>query len=129
MTPSIIKNAGLAAILAAGCGVISAQADILGNWNWLKDSIYAKFNDDDWAQLKAATRELLDGAEPGSEREWSNPETGASGVVRVGSYKEENGMTCRWTEFNSVLGEEQSRRNYYFLCQNDEGLWKVARMR
>lgn len=129
MRSTIIRNAGLAAIVGLGWSGISAHADILGNWNWLQDSIYEKFNDDDWSALKAATKELLDGGAPGAEQVWSNPETGASGVVRVGSYKEENGMQCRWTEFNSVLGDEKSRQNYYFLCLNDEGKWKVARMR
>lgn len=126
---STIRNVGMAAVVALGCSAIGAQADIFGNWNWLKDSIYEKFNDDDWAALKAATKELLDDGAPGSEREWSNPDTGASGVVRVGSYKEENGLQCRWTEFNSVLGDQKSGQNYYYLCLNDEGKWKVARMR
>lgn len=129
MTASIIKNAGLALGLSAGLLASVANADVLGNWNWLKDSVYAGFTDEDWAQLKDATRTLLDDGEPGAVQAWSNPATGASGKVRVGSYKDEDGTTCRWTEFYTEVGDQKSGHNWYYLCQNDEGHWKVAKMR
>ena len=75
--------------------------------------------------MRGTMREVLDNGEDGAQDSWKNPDSGASGTIKVFNTFEQNGLRCRRASFsNSAGGFEQT--STYNLCKVADGTWKFA---
>ena len=108
-----------AAVVAAA--ILFADAPVLAsNLNFLADSPATYFNQQDKALFKDTTTTMLNEANDGESRSWSNPETKSSGEVKVlrtlpGEDK------CRELEItNRAAGRKHTGRSVFcYEAKND----------
>jgi surface antigen len=120
-----MKRALLAAAIGLFAVVQATSAGAAGPWSWMTGSAAANFNEEDRALLRDATTELLENGEDGSVAEWSNPDTGAQGSVKLLGSFTKDGMTCRRLEFRNRIGDK-SGSAVHSLCRVEDGTWKFA---
>lgn len=117
----IIKLASLLLLLSIASPSFSIQ------WNWLKDTPVARFNDDDWALLKSTGTELLDNGQKGDLVEWRNDESGNYGIIKIVESGEHEGKPChRVSFFNAAPDYGLSGRAVHTLCKQEDGVWKFV---
>ena len=80
---------------------------------------------EDYAILSAAGEELYATGEPvvGSETGWSNPETGASGNIKLTDY---DGRCVRLDYVINAPTKKNPSRLDWRLCRQDDGRWLNA---
>lgn len=112
----------LSLALLAGALIPAASS---GNLDFLKNTPAYYFKPEDTALMKKNATEVLDSADPAARQEWSNPKTGASGVVEVrGQFAATDGTPCkRLRVVNKVKGLESDAT--YTLCKYPKRGWVV----
>ena len=66
-----------------------------GNMSFLLNTPVEKFNDEDFARLKAAALAVLEHPGPGAKQAWDNAATGNSGTITMlQSFTTEDGREC-----------------------------------
>lgn len=88
-----------------------------------------QLDDSDLALLKTAAGKLYltDGVEVGAVEEWSNPETGSHGTVKLIRKHEYKGLPCRRLQHDIEL--KRVTDPYRFTvdrCRIANGEWKIA---
>lgn len=94
-------------------------------YRWLDTSPAAHFTDEDWTMLRSTAREVLDNAADGTEDSWKNPDSGASGTIKVLNTYEQEGLRCRRTYFANSAGGFHGT-GIFNLCKVADGSWKIA---
>ena len=98
---------------------VSAQ-----NTMFLRQSPIAHLDEQDRKILRETIKQVLE-ATDGTLIEWSNPDSGSNGRVKVLDTTEQNGMPCR-----SVRARNQSNGRQadgiYKLCKDNTGTWRFA---
>ena len=111
----------LLAVLIVACGIIIAPSALAFNYGFLKNSVMSKMTKED---VKIGTQATVLALNSGSNGDWSNPQTGASGSIEIlktldmGGYKD-----CRRTRLGVEAGG-LSGSGIYTLCKNASGAWK-----
>ena len=110
-----------AAIVAA---LLVSNAGLTQNTMFLRNSPIAHLNEVDRQILRNTIEEALE-APDGTIMEWSNPDTGSTGRVKVLDTHEDQGLVCRSLRARS---EAHGRRadGIYRLCRDDTGKWRFA---
>jgi len=85
----------------------------------------AHYQGDDTKIIMRIGADMLRNAPDGESRQWSNSQTGNSGIITVLRSYKRGTMPCRDAEVNSQLKE---RKVVYVLpvCQVADGSWKFA---
>ena len=96
-----------------------------GNLDFLKNTPAYYFKPEDTALMKKNADQVLDSADPAARQEWSNPQTGASGLAEVrGQFTTTDGTPCkRLRVVNKVKGVESDAT--YTLCKDPKRGWVV----
>lgn len=104
--------------------VLISTATLAQNTMFLRNSPIAHLNTEDREILRQTIDEAL-AAPDGTVLEWSNPNTGSNGRVKVLDTHEEQGLTCRNLR---ARNEAHGRRadGIYRLCQDEDGAWRFA---
>lgn len=110
---------GVFAALAAGA---AAQ---VGNVGYLHDSPMYRMTEADFALFRQTIKDALDNAPDQSENAWSNPSTGAHGVIKPVSTEQRDGTTCRKVEITTEAGDV-SGVGHGVMCRQADGRWKVV---
>lgn len=81
----------------------------------------------DLALLKTAAGKLYmtDGVEVGAVEEWTNPETGSRGTVKLVRKHEYKGMPCRSLQHDIALSVKDPYRFTLDRCRTADGEWKI----
>ena len=87
-----------------------------------------QLDESDLALLTAAAEKLYisDGVKVGAVEDWSNPETGSGGTVRLTRKHEYKGMPCRELQHDIEL--KHTKEPYRFTldrCKTPDGEWKI----
>lgn len=123
MSPISPSAAALLAALAAACFVTVAQA---ANIRFLESAPAGYFDDGDWALLREAVGELLDGGEDGDTSTWRNEQNGHNGsLVLIKSY-DKYGTTCRRVKLSNQAGDFRATSLRDF-CKDKAGEWKILK--
>ena len=96
--------------------------------NPLRGSAATPLNGADITALTEATNRLLDRPSlvAGGTETWSNPQSGASGMVVAGSALKRKGMSCRAVSYqNTVPGPNAKRSTTLTWCKTSDG-WKIS---
>lgn len=75
--------------------------------------------------MRSTTREVLDNGADGTQKTWENPDSGASGTIKVLNTYEQNGLRCRRTHFSNSAGGFDGAGTFN-LCKVADGSWKIA---
>lgn len=117
-----LNGASFAAALLAG---LAGPAGAIGPQAGLKDTPAAKFNEADYALMKARVDQALKAEKEGEVLEWKNEKTGASGTVVPMNNLTWNGLECRRLRIANAYGELKAQGVYKF-CQKPPGKWKLV---
>jgi len=110
-----------AAALIAGCTALSTGS--AGNLSFLADTPVAHFNSDDMALMRENANKALESADVNTQQTWSNPKTGASGIVQVREqFTAANGTPCKRLRIvNRVRGLRSDAT--YTVCRSADRDW------
>lgn len=110
----------MACLVTLVLGLALVPAAHAFNYRFLRTSVLEKLTSQDVEIGTKATHEAL---ESGTGTEWTNPATGASGVVKILETVDVDGRTgCRRT-FLSVSAGGRSGSGNYTLCRTSSGAW------
>jgi surface antigen len=110
-------------IIVLSTMLLSAGA-IAQNTMFLRDSPIAHMNEQDRQILRQTIDELLKSPD-GAVTDWSNPETGSHGRVKVLDTHDDQGSVCRNVRArNEARGRKAD--GIYRLCKAEDGSWKFA---
>jgi len=85
-----------------------------------------KLEQSDFVLYQQTTNQGLASANDGSELNWSNPETGHSGLFRpIRTYSIADGRTCRSYRATVALNDEIQHGNGT-ACQKPDGSWQIV---
>jgi len=110
----------LAALLLIGAIGVSPSA-LAFNYSFLQQSVLEKLTSEDIEIGSRATGVALDSGQSGH---WSNPKTGATGVITIlGTLDVDDHKGCRRAKL-SVAAGGRSGSGTYVLCKAPSGRWK-----
>jgi surface antigen len=111
---------------AAGFALLlSAAAGAQGNLGFLRDSPMAYFNAEDTKLMRAAGIEVLKSSESGTIKEWANPATGNSGVIKLlAIFDAPDGRVCKQVEIGSQA-KKMTSTSKMSVCKSADGRWKL----
>ena len=109
----------LLAILIWACAPAVAQ-----NTMFLRGSPISHLDPDDREKLRSAIEEVMESPD-GTIIDWSNPDTGSRGRIKVLDTHEAFGTTCRNLRSRSEARGRQGE-GIYRLCKADDGTWRFA---
>jgi surface antigen len=91
----------------------------------LKDTVIAKFSDEDQRLMMARIDTALKAATDGEPLDWKNERTGASGTVTPLNRLTWDGLDCRRLKvvnrYRTMSGE-----GVYRFCEKPKGQWKLV---
>ena len=94
------------------------------NYQWLKDAPAKSFTDKDWKLFSDSLNAALNNLEDGGIQQWSNENSGNSGVIEVSNTEQYASGTCRSTLISNRAKNQQGVSRLRF-CQQPDGSWKV----
>ena len=116
---SHIKNGLLAFILAF------AMPSLATNLNFMKDTPFGNFTEEDHAIFEKALYDILDNGADGEIRTWSNENTKAGGKIKVLESFKRDDFNCRSLAIaNQASG--RSNTGKYNFCKLENGKWKIT---
>jgi len=119
-------SANAIALLAALAAVCLVPIGHASNLRFLESAPASNFDDRDWALLRQAVGELLDGGHDGDTGAWQNAENGHNGkLVLMKSYGK-YGTTCRTLKITNEAGDFRATSLRDF-CKDKTGEWKVLK--
>lgn len=95
------------------------------NLAFLGDSVMQRITAQDARLMSGALDAALAAPEEGNVRDWSNPESGASGAVTLRRIYQRQGRACR-TLHISTTAQSVTAQGVYQLCQEPGGAWTFA---
>lgn len=105
-------------------GLLLGSTVLAQNTMFLRQSPIAHLDDEDRQILRSTIEQVLE-APDGTLVEWSNPNSGSNGRVKVLDTIEQNGMPCR-----NVRARNESRGRQadgiYRLCKDENNQWRFA---
>jgi len=111
----------VATMLALATGV----AGNAGNLSFLANTPSAHFNDEDRRLLREAAMSLLLHEDVGASREWRNPQSSASGKIKITkAFDSTDGFKCKVLRVDNSAGGWQGRASYA-VCEIHPGEWKL----
>ena len=116
-----------AILMAAALIAFTTVSPLVHATNPFKGSGF-KLVDSDLALLKAAAGKLYlgDGVEVGAVEQWSNPETGNHGTVKLIRKHEYKGLPCRRLQHHIELKRVKDPRSFVLdRCRAADGEWKI----
>jgi surface antigen len=114
-----VRHRSLAALLAV-CLVAAAPAALAFNYRFLRTSVLKQLTPEDIEIGTRVTREALDS---GTDGEWTNPATGATGTIRIlGTVDLAGHQGCRRTRLD-VTARGRSGGGEFTLCRTPSGTW------
>jgi surface antigen len=102
-----------------------ALAAAASNLNFMKDSPFTHFNEQDQKLFKQMLVETLEQGAVGEVRRWSNPKTTAAGEMSVLKTFERGALPCRTVSISNVAKGRTSSGSYS-LCKQATGKWVQA---
>lgn len=121
-----MKNRMLALALVAALAM--SPAALSQSLGWMRGEAAGFFTDRDWALLRSAIDEALDGAADGEAREWQNESSGASGRITPLRTETRDQTTCRRLRIESLARGARSSHRYLF-CRLGDGPWALGQPR
>jgi surface antigen len=114
-----VRNRSLAAVLAA-CLLAAMPAANAFNYRFLRNSVLERLTPED---IEIGTRVTREALESGTDREWTNPATGATGTIRIlGTVDVGSHQGCRRTRLDVTAGG-RSGGGRFTLCRTPSGAW------
>lgn len=114
----------LTVLAAAMC--LCAQSAHANNLGFLKNTPAALLTDEDRELQRAAMTEVLEGENAKAQKEWKNPHSGHSGLIKsLGNYRSEDGLHCRKLKISN-LAEGLKNEATYPVCKTAQGEWIAA---
>ena len=108
------------AVLLAACLIAATPAAQAFNYRFLRNSVLKQLTPADIEIGTLATREALDS---GTDGEWTNPATGATGTIRIlGTVDIGNHQGCRRTRLD-VTARGRTGGGEFTLCRTPSGAW------
>jgi hypothetical protein len=93
---------------------------------FLGDTGNRNLNDADRKLQADAALSVLENPNPTSQMEWSNPRSGASGIVQtLGALESEDGLTCRTLQLENKTRGGNNRLSFP-VCKGTDGEWFIA---
>ncbi|MCB0347085.1 MAG: hypothetical protein KDD66_18335 [Bdellovibrionales bacterium] len=105
--------------------LLSADTASAINVRFLKDTVISKMTEDDISHFERALADSLDRLPDGGRMQWSNPETGAQGIIALDETYTQAGLNCRKVRVRNRKGETEGTANRWNLCKTEAG-WKIA---
>jgi hypothetical protein len=116
------RSLGLLASLAAAA---APPAAVAANLAFLKNSPAYYFQQEDTDLMLKHAHQVLDSADPAAKQEWSNPRTGASGLVEVrGQFTATDGAPCKRLRVANKIKNVESDA-IYTVCKYPKRGWVV----
>lgn len=110
-----------AALSALLLTTVVAQAQ---NTMFLRNSPIAHLDDKDRQILRATIEQVLE--EPdGTLIEWSNPDSGSNGRIKVLDTRDDGSLLCRNVRARNISHGRQAD-GIYRLCKDEQGKWRFA---
>ena len=120
----IFSNIFSVVLIVLGSQLLNSAA-IAQNTMFMRESPIANMDEQDRQILRDTINELLESPD-GTVIDWSNPDTGSGGRVKVLDTNETAGMTCRNVRArNQARGRKQD--GTYNLCKDETGTWRFAK--
>jgi surface antigen len=114
-----VRNRSLAALLAVTLMAAPSAAQAF-NYRFLRSSVLKQLTPADIEIGTRATREALDS---GTDGEWTNPATGATGTIRIlGTVDVGGHQGCRRTRLD-VTARGRTGGGEFTLCRTPSGTW------
>lgn len=108
------------AVLLAACLIAATPAAHAFNYRFLRSSVLKQLTPADIEIGTLATREALDS---GTDGEWTNPATGATGTIRIlGTVDIGGHQGCRRTRLD-VTARGRTGGGEFTLCRTPSGAW------
>lgn len=105
--------------------LLSGVAGAQGNLGFLRDSPMSYFNAEDTKLMRAAGIEVLDSTESGATKEWANPATGNSGLIKLlASFSAPDGRACKQVEITSQA-KKMTSTSKMSVCKSPDGRWRL----
>jgi surface antigen len=89
-----------------------------------KDTVIAKFNEQDLKIMLATVDKALVAPQDGQALDWRNAKTGASGTVTPMNRLTLDGLDCRRARIVNRFGSQTGEAIYRF-CEKPKGQWKL----
>lgn len=124
MRKSKVVQSSPARCITVVAALLVSSAGLAQNTMFLRNSPIAHLNEVDRQILRETIEEALE-APDGTVMEWSNPDTGSGGRVKVLDTHEDQGLVCRSLR---ARNEAHGRRadGIYRLCRDEGGNWRFA---
>ena len=106
-------------MLAATCTVSAS------NYSFLKDAPAQHFTEQDMKLFTAAVDDALNHSEDGKITAWRNPETKASGKLKILKTYQSEGSTCRRLQIANQADGRKSNVAFNF-CRQADNTWRVV---
>ncbi len=120
---TIVGAAAGVAIVAVAGGTPGSMAAAGAAGGLLGGYVGKKLDDRDKRLAAQAAQQAFEHARTGESREWTNPDSGNSGVVTpTQTYQIANGQYCRRYTQEMTIGGEQ-HETHGTACRNADGIW------
>jgi surface antigen len=110
--------------LIALAAVLTGGSTLAQNTMFLRNSPIAHLDEQDREILRETIEEVLESPD-GTVLDWSNPDTGSHGRVKVLDTHEDLGTICRNLRARNQARSRQAD-GIYRLCKAADGSWKFA---
>lgn len=121
-------SSGQAAKAIIGCFaglMLSAGAASASNYSFLNDAPAKHFTEQDMELFSAAVNDALDNSADGKVTAWRNPETNASGKLKLLKTYQSQGNTCRRLQIANQAGGVKNNVAFNF-CRQADNTWRVV---
>jgi surface antigen len=115
-----------ATVLTTGLVLLLNAAPALASWTWMHNAALNEYSDGDWEILKAEARRVLVEEDDGTSVDWSNPETGSGGSIKVLATMQFQGRTCRRAAFRQFTASGRKGQGAYYVCHQEDDTWKFV---
>ncbi len=113
------------AVIVGGSALLCAWASMAGNLSFLDRTVAAKLSREDYQLQSETAQQLLADGAVGQQRAWSNPNTSASGTIRVVKiFTSTEGFACKTLRAKSVAGGRRGQITVP-VCEVKPGDWTI----
>ena len=119
------KSAAKAIVGCLAGLLLFAAAASAGNYSFLDDAPAKHFTEQDMKLFSAAVNDALDNSPDGKITAWRNPETKASGKLKLLKTFQSQGSTCRRLQIANQADGKKSNVAFNF-CRQADNTWRVV---
>lgn len=114
----------MALMLSAAFTMPAHAVANFGTYSFLKNTPAQQFTDEDWKMFEDTLNGALNEAADGASKTWENPNTKASGEIKILKTVKKGDMDCRELKITNQ-SKDRKRTTGQIFCKQPDASWKV----